>query len=118
MNRGMRVWGLAVMLGSLAIGGAAEAGDLVVTKWKATTKKCSGAKGATVTIAYVGDGSKLIQNRCFRAVFEDGTTCDGSSGDFADLRITQAGGEMTRAVCFRESRYAIRQVVYHCQDAF
>lgn len=94
----------------------ALAGDVVVTKWSASSKQCHGAKGATATVRYLGEGSKLISNGCFRAVFPDSTYCEGSEGDFDDIRISDDGSETTRAVCFCRSSYKISEIYYRCQD--
>jgi len=111
---------LALGVALALLGPASEkagAGDVVVTKWSASSKQCHGAKGANATVKYLGEGSKLINNGCFRAVFPDGSYCEGSGGDFDDIRIADDGRETTRAVCFCRSSYRIRELYYRCQDS-
>ncbi|GAB4486137.1 MAG: hypothetical protein OHK006_13510 [Thermodesulfovibrionales bacterium] len=95
----------------------AGAGDVVITKWNPSSKQCHGNRGANVTVRYLGEGSKLVSNGCFRAVFPDNSYCEGSDGDFDDIRVTDNGKETTRAVCFCRSSYRIREIVYRCQDS-
>ena len=96
-------------------------GDYIITKWRPISSKHKMAKlqkrEATITIKYQGSGSRLINNNCFRAVFEDDSTCDGTYGDFKDTRINSEQ-RITRRVYFCENKYKIKEITYECKDSF
>ncbi|HBR22746.1 MAG TPA: hypothetical protein DD713_09390 [Nitrospiraceae bacterium] len=95
-------------------------GDYIITKWRPSSKvKITKRykKAATITLKYNGEGSRLINNSCFRATFEDDSTCDGSSGDFNDTRINSRE-RITRKVYFCETKYLIKDITYACKDSF
>ncbi|MBT9537471.1 MAG: hypothetical protein Q8M34_05885 [Thermodesulfovibrionales bacterium] len=96
-------------------------GDYVITKWRPISSKYRKAKlqkrEATITIKYHGSGSRLINNNCFKAVFEDDSTCDGTYGDFKETRIN-SGQRITRRVYFCENKYKIKDITYTCKDSF
>lgn len=95
-------------------------GDYIITKWRPSSKvKITKRykKAATITLKYNGEGSRLINNSCFRATFEDDSTCDGSSGDFNDTRINSSE-RITRKVYFCETKYLIKDITYECKDSF
>jgi len=94
----------------------ANAGDYVITKWRPASKVRK-SRAATITIKYNGGGSRLLNNSCFRATFEDDSTCDGSFGDFKDT-IINAGERITRKVYFCENKYLIKNIIYTCKDSF
>lgn len=96
----------------------AEGGEVIVAKWRSSSKTCNGFKGALITVRYNGEGSRLISNGCFAATFQDGSTCDGSGGDFDDIRVSGRTSDVSRRVCFCENPYGIRAVEYRCQDSF
>jgi len=107
-----------VCLLSFCLTETAAAGEYIITKWRPSSKvKKRYNKAATITIKYEGGGSRLLNNNCFRAVFEDGSTCDGSSGDFKDTRIN-SGEKITRKVYFCETKYLIKDISYTCKDSF
>jgi len=96
-------------------------GDYIITKWRPISHKNKRAKlqkrEATITLKYTGGGSRLINNNCFKAVFEDESTCDGTYGDFKDTRI-DSGQRITRRVYFCENKYKIKEITYTCKDSF
>lgn len=96
-------------------------GDYIITKWRPISSKRKMAKlqkrEATITIKYHGSGSRFINNNCFRAFFEDDSTCDGTYGDFKDTRI-DSGRRITRRVYFCENKYKIKEITYVCKDTF
>ncbi len=94
------------------------AGDYIISRWKPSSSRCEKAKSAKISIKYVGEGSRLIKNNCFRAIFEDDSTCDGASGDFNDIRIFDNGKNLTRLVCFCKNKYKIKDIIYKCKDNF
>lgn len=104
----------------LCYSGTVFGGDYIITKWRPSSKvKITKRykKAATITLKYNGGGSRLINNSCFQATFEDDSTCDGSSGDFNDTRIN-SGERITRKVYFCETKYLIKEITYTCKDSF
>ncbi|HBG92072.1 MAG: hypothetical protein A3J81_01880 [Nitrospirae bacterium RIFOXYB2_FULL_43_5] len=101
--------------------GTVFGGDYIITKWRPISSKHKRAKlqkrEATITIKYQGSGSRLINNSCFKAVFEDDSECDGTYGDFKDTRI-DSGRRITRRVYFCENKYKIKEITYTCKDSF
>jgi len=101
--------------------GAVFGGDYIIAKWRPISSKHKLARlqkrEATITIKYQGGGSRLINNNCFHAVFEDDSACDGTYGDFKDTRI-DSGQRVTRRVYFCENKYKIRDITYTCKDSF
>ena len=93
--------------------GTVFGGDYIITKWRPISSKHKRAKlqkrEATITIKYQGSGSRLINNSCFKAVFEDDSECDGTYGDFKDTRI-DSGRRITRRVYFCENKYKIKEI--------
>jgi len=96
-------------------------GDYIITKWRPVSSKHKKAKlqkrEATISIKYLGSGSRSVNNNCFRAFFEDDSMCDGTYGDFKDTRIN-SGQQITRRVSFCDNKYKIKDITYTCKDSF